>query len=115
MEIQRLEEENQALREMLGIAEEIAAEDPEPVPESPVINPHPRPSLTVEELEASAEQEAAEAKERAEHPEAHEPEAQSQSSPVDESVLGFRANADMEQPLPESVFEETEGEANLDA
>jgi hypothetical protein len=111
MEIQRLEEENSALRQMLGIADEIAedaadephAEDEHP---SPVPGPHHRPSLTVEELEASAEQEAIEAleaKERADHPEL-------ESAPVAESVLGFRATADPKEEMPESVFDETDGE-----
>ena len=65
MEIQRLEEENKALREMLAIAEEsVVAEvieeeiqEEEKPPESPVVSR--KGSLTVEELEAGAEQEAA--------------------------------------------------------
>ena len=70
MEILRLEEENKALREMLAIAEEATTKEvaeemelpAEKGPESPLA---PRKSsLTVEQLEAGAEQEEAETEER---------------------------------------------------
>lgn len=109
MEIQRLEEENKALREMLGIAEEVASEDPEPehdaADKSPMIAPQRRPSAyTVEELEADAQKEADEREHGAIDTIEEEP-----SSQLPDSVLGFRAEAD--QPPPENVFDETDGEA----
>ncbi|KAL1411154.1 hypothetical protein Q8F55_002104 [Vanrija albida] len=109
MEIQRLEEENKALREMLGIADEVASEDPEPehdgADKSPVIMPQRRPSTyTVEELEADAQKEADEREHGAIDTIEEEP-----SSQLPDSVLGFRAEAD--QPPPENVFDETDGEA----
>ncbi|TXT13712.1 hypothetical protein VHUM_01079 [Vanrija humicola] len=109
MEIQRLEEENKALREMLGIAEEVASEDPEPehdeAEKSPVIGSQRRPSTyTVEELEADAQKEADEREHGAIDTIEEEP-----SAPLPDSVLGFRAEAD--EPPPENVFDETDGEA----
>lgn len=108
MEIQRLEEENRALREMLGIAEEAA--EPAPVQEevegkSPATVPERRlSSLTAEDLEADAE------KERLESMNVHvPPTVQEEGAPLDASVLGFRAGA-AETP-PEQVFDETDGEA----
>lgn len=111
MEIQRLEEENKALREMLGIANEAPSSPPPPdPPHSPIIGEDRRlSSLTIDELEADAEKEEAE-KEEAEKErlsDAAEPAAEEQK--VDESVLGIRAQAD-QAPPPENVFDETEGE-----
>lgn len=110
MEIQRLEDENKALREMLGIAEEAAAaeEVPDHTPaheeKSPILGAQHRHSLTVEELEAGAEQEEAAAKERAEHPEAEE----ESRPPLDPSVVDFRAAVGDDVP-PENVIDETDG------
>lgn len=102
MEIQRLEEENRALREMLGIAHE-APPTPPPQQHSPIIGEDRRLSaLTIDELEADAEKEEAEKERLGDAPEEEKQE-------VDESVLGIRAQADQAQP-PENVFDETEGE-----
>lgn len=124
MEIQRLEDENRSLREMLGIAEEAtAADEPgtHPVHEdkSPLLGPQRRQSsLTVEELEADAEKEEAE-KERLEAlaDAAIEEEPLTLESlggeqgraPLDPDVLGFRAEAGGKLS-PEQVFDETDGE-----
>lgn len=104
MEIQRLEEENRALREMLGIATD-APPSPPPQQHSPIIGEDRRlSSLTIDELEADAEKEEAEKERLGDAPEEHEEKAE-----VDESVLGIRAQAD-QAPPPENVFDETEGE-----
>lgn len=75
MEILRLEEENRSLREMLAIAEEsaqpngngrVSPEEPEHEPEP--VNVVRKSSLTVEELELGAEQEAAEKEARDNQP-----------------------------------------------
>lgn len=107
MEIQRLEEENRALREMLGIAEEAA--EPAAVLDDDYKSPGALPnrrlsSLTAEDLEADAE------KERLESMNVHvPPTVQEEGAALDPSVLGFRAEAGT--PPPEQVFDETDGEA----
>lgn len=145
MEIQRLEEENKALRGMLAIAEESPVADvveeeiqEEKASESPVVSR--KSSLTVEELEAGAEQEAAALQERQRAVEAGEIDEEelrsaqeTESDPkspgtglgggggvregqqrpiLSESMLGFTA----EVPPPEEVIDdrpeaEVEGEA----
>ncbi|GMK57116.1 hypothetical protein CspeluHIS016_0309560 [Cutaneotrichosporon spelunceum] len=102
MEIQRLEEENRSLREMLGIAEEAAAVPSPEDEKSPEIPERRLSSLTVEDLEAGAEKERLESMNV---PQTVLEEAQD----VDAGVLGFRAEADT--PPPEQVFDETDGEA----
>lgn len=108
MEIQRLEEENRALREMLGIAEE--AVEPAPQLDEEAKSPHGLPerrlsSLTAEDLEADAE------KERLESMNVHvPPTVPEEGAGPDASVLGFRAEAETQTP-PEQVFDETDGEA----
>jgi len=74
MEVLRLEDENRALREMLAIADESSQFNgngdisPEPEKEEVEIVPGRKSSLTLEELEAGAEQEAAEKEARANEP-----------------------------------------------
>ncbi|BEI84307.1 hypothetical protein CcaverHIS002_0409110 [Cutaneotrichosporon cavernicola] len=102
MEIQRLEEENRALREMLGIAEEAAAAPPPEDEKSPEMPERRLSSLTAEDLEADAEKERLESM--------NVPQTVMEEAPVvDAGVLGFRAEAD--SPPPEQVFDETDGEA----
>ncbi|CAK9779930.1 hypothetical protein CC85DRAFT_287600 [Cutaneotrichosporon oleaginosum] len=103
MEIQRLEEENRALREMLGIAEEAASAPlPEEEKTSPELPERRLSTLTAEDLEADAEMEQHRSRQ-------NPPAAPQEAQGVDAGVLGFRAEA--ASPPPEQVFDETDGEA----
>lgn len=109
MEIERLQEENRVLREMLGITQEAEAEEEKEKDEhkdevegSPIAPKRRMSSLTAEDLEADAE------KERLKELETPVEDVIKEEKEIDAGLLGFRASA-VDQP-PINVFDETDGE-----
>lgn len=104
MEIQRLQEENRVLREMLGINREAEEEEKEEIEEDKeeeeeLASKRRMSSLTAEDLEADSEKERLKELETVQEPR--------EERELSAELIGLRANASV---APEDVFDETDGE-----